>query len=63
MKWASERKDKRLMKTEGEKEGVGILLLYETSVPSHLAYKRDRSTDLKKNTTELGEVKRRADSD
>lgn len=52
-----------MMKTEGEKERAGILLLCETSVPSHLAYKRDRSTDLKKNTTELGEVKRRADSD
>lgn len=50
------------MKTEGEEERVRIiLLLYEALVPPHLAYRRDRSIHLK-NTTELGEVERRADA-
>jgi len=37
-----------------------ILLLYETLAPPYLAYKMNRSIHLKKNTMELGKLKRRA---
>lgn len=56
------KETKRLMMTEGEEERARIILLpYETLVPPHFAYKRDRSINLKKNTTEVEKVKRRAD--
>lgn len=48
------------MKNDGEEERVRIiLLLYETLVSSHLAYKTDKSIHLK-NTKELGKVKQKA---